>query len=210
MGLDMYLNRMPRYKNVTAEQVSTIEAYLEWLDRKTSNNYDGSFQDWCGLSLKNLPPDSAINFYKQFYTTKYYIWDKEKKYGNVYIMEEVAYWRKANAIHLWFVDNVQGGIDDCKWHQEVTKEILEELLETCQKVYDNCQMVINETDEWEVIDVRGSLAEELLPTTSGFFFGYTDYDYYYVNSIKNTIDMITTILETTDFDKQMIYYISSW
>lgn len=193
MGLDMYLNRMPRYKNVTANQVSTIEAYLEWKDRKTSDNYDGSFKDWCGLSLKDLPPDSAINFYKQHYTTKYYMWDTEKKYGDVYIMEEVAYWRKANAIHLWFVDNVQDGEDDCKWHNEVTKEILEELLDTCQKVLDN-----------------SSLAKKELPTTSGFFFGSTAYDEFYMSDIKNTIDMITTILETTDFDKQMIYYRSSW
>ena len=184
MGLDMYLNRMPRYKNVTAEQVSTIEAYLEWLYRKASDNYDGSFKEWCGLNLKDLPPDSAINFYKQHSTLKY---------GSIYLMEEVAYWRKANAIHLWFVENVQDGIDDCKYHQEVTKEILEELLETCQKVLDN-----------------SSLAEKELPTTSGFFFGSTAYDEFYMSDIKNTIDMITTILEATDFDKQMIYYRSSW
>ena len=31
-----------------------------------------------------------------------------------YIDEEVGYWRKANAIHKWFVDNVQDGNDDCK------------------------------------------------------------------------------------------------
>lgn len=30
------------------------------------------------------------------------------------ITEEVGYWRKANAIHGWFVDNVQKGNDDCK------------------------------------------------------------------------------------------------
>ncbi len=27
------------------------------------------------------------------------------------IREEVLYWRKANAIHQWFVENVQGGED---------------------------------------------------------------------------------------------------
>ena len=29
------------------------------------------------------------------------------------VTEEVGYWRKANAIHKWFVDNVQKGEDDC-------------------------------------------------------------------------------------------------
>jgi hypothetical protein len=30
-----------------------------------------------------------------------------------YIEESVAYWRKQNAIHKWFVDKVQSGNDDC-------------------------------------------------------------------------------------------------
>lgn len=36
------------------------------------------------------------------------------------------------------------------------------------------------------------------------------YDQYYVDNIKETIDIITTVLETTDFETQMIYYVSSW
>jgi hypothetical protein len=55
-----------------------------------------------------------------------------------------------------------------------------------------------------------STAKELLPTSSGFFFGSYDYDEYYVDDIKNTIDIITKVLETTDFETQMIYYCSSW
>lgn len=30
-----------------------------------------------------------------------------------YVLELVAYWRKAYVIHRWFVENVQGGIDNC-------------------------------------------------------------------------------------------------
>ena len=26
---------------------------------------------------------------------------------------ELGYWRKANHIHKWFVDNVQNGVDNC-------------------------------------------------------------------------------------------------
>ena len=33
-----------------------------------------------------------------------------------YIEEEVGYWRKANQIHKWFVDNVQDGEDNCELH----------------------------------------------------------------------------------------------
>jgi len=30
------------------------------------------------------------------------------------VVEEVMYWRKANHIHGWFVENIQGGIDECQ------------------------------------------------------------------------------------------------
>ena len=29
------------------------------------------------------------------------------------ITEELGYWRKANQIHRWFVENVQDGVDNC-------------------------------------------------------------------------------------------------
>ena len=88
---------------------------------------------------------------------------------------------------------MQDGEDDCQYHNEVSKEDLEELLDICQQVLDD-----------------HSLADELLPTQGGFFFGDTEYDEYYFEDIKDTIDIIKNVLETTDFDKEMIYYVSSW
>ena len=58
--------------------------------------------------------------------------------------------------------------------------------------------------------IDSSVAEDLLPTCSGFFFGSTDYNEGYVNDIENTIDIITQVFETTNFDKEMIYYVSNW
>lgn len=43
------------------------------------------------------------------------------------VVEEVGYWRKANAIHNWFVENVQNGIDECQ-DSHVSREKLAELL----------------------------------------------------------------------------------
>ena len=39
--------------------------------------------------------------------------DKFGRSNRVTFTETVGYWRKANHIHKWFVDNVQEGIDDC-------------------------------------------------------------------------------------------------
>ncbi len=78
------------------------------------------------------------------------------------------YWRKANAIHNWFVENVQGGIDECQT-SFVAYERLIELHEAITTVLDD-----------------NDLASEVLPSASGFFFGATEYDEYYFRDLKDT------------------------
>jgi len=39
------------------------------------------------------------------------------------IVEEIGYWRKANAIHNWFVQNVQKGKDDCRAYSVSTDDL---------------------------------------------------------------------------------------
>lgn len=107
-----------------------------------------------------------------------------------FIVEEVAYWRKSNQIHNWFVQNVQDGIDKCQ-SSYVSREQLEELLGVCKQV-----------------EVDNSLAGTLLPSVSGFFFGGTEYDEWYFKDISNTIVYLTEILEdelADDFE-----YSASW
>lgn len=107
-----------------------------------------------------------------------------------YIEEQICYWRKANQIHKWFVDNCQDGEDDCR-NAYVDPEQLQELLDICKQI---------EKDPSE--------AMRLLPPQSGFFFGSTDVDDYYMEDIKNTIKMLEEVLAeegTGDF-----YYRSSW
>lgn len=112
---------------------------------------------------------------------------------------EVAYWRKANAIHKWFVDNVQEGKDDCGEYL-VSRDALITLREACvQVLYDK-----------STHDGTLGLAEKLLPTKSGFFFGGTDYDDWYYENAEFTIESINKILEDPDFDQLNVYYSSSW
>ena len=225
MGLDMYLNKMPRYKNATAKDISILESYFDWKEKKKEGKYKGTLEKWCGVKYTNVPKGDIRKFYEPFYAIKYSDWDTEKKYGWGRIMEEVGYWRKANEIHNWFVENVQDGEDDCCYHNEVTKETLEELLDICQTVLNSCELITGKVENGYSFDENGnrvynyidgtvvkdpSVAQELLPTQSGFFFGGTSYDEWYVADIKDTIDIITKVLKTTDFDKEMIYYVSSW
>jgi len=105
---------------------------------------------------------------------------------------EAMYWRKANAIHQWFVDNVQDGTDDCD-HYHVNREKLEELRDLCQQVLDDRDR-----------------AAELLPTQSGFFFGGTDYDEWYWNKVQYTRDTLAKLLANEHLEGWEFYYHSSW
>jgi len=109
-----------------------------------------------------------------------------------YIKEEVAYWRKANAIHSWFVQNVQDGVDDCQEYF-VSREKLSELLETVKKVLERKDP---------------SYAVETLTPKEGFFFGSSDIDDWYWEDMKNTKKMLEEIL--ADERKTSFVYRSSW
>ena len=116
-----------------------------------------------------------------------------------YIVEEGAYWRKANAVHKWFVDNVQGGEDNCKEYY-VEVEQLQELVDLCKQI-----MHAYTHDEQKGI----ALAQELLPTCSGFFYGGTEYGFNYFQDIQSTIIQLEPLIENTEKYTDY-YYKSSW
>lgn len=118
--------------------------------------------------------------------------DEENDYGAQEVIFRVAYWRKANAIHQWFVDNIQDGTDDCGEYG-VTREKLEELLDLCKKI---------------IADPKSG--KTLMPTASGFFFGSTDYDDYYLQELRYTEERIEKILKDTALTRCDFYYQSSW
>ena len=142
-----------------------------------------------------------------------------------YIQEEVAYWRKDNHIHDWFVNNVQNGVDECQ-EAYVDPTKLKELLQICIIVRDSTKIVKGKVNNGYTVDenlnkiyntVDGmiledhSVAEELLPTTSGFFFGGTDYDEYYMRGVTETIKMLEEELAIEyGTDQPEYYYRSSW
>ena len=188
-----------------------LDMYLEKCDRRAWGYKDFNIDE-----IKENKPE----LYKEiqpFLTTrgKYVQWES--------IFAEVGYWRKANAIHKWFVENVQDGNDNCDYY-EASKEQLEELLAICNTVKSSTKMEHNyvkngerfENGMWCPIVEEGDtianpeVAEELLPTQSGFFFGSTDYDQYYMQDIEDTIEILTRALQETDFDREMIVYTSSW
>lgn len=115
-----------------------------------------------------------------------------EEHPSVNIELGVGYWRKANAIHQWFVNNVQDGEDNCRDYY-VDRNTLIELRDLCQQVLDNPKD-----------------AEELLPTQGGFFFGSTEFDEWYLASLKDTTEILDKVLNNSKFDGWDFQYSSSW
>ena len=116
------------------------------------------------------------------------------KLSRIVIEEDVTYWRKVNQIHNWFDSQIENGIDNCKEYFYSFDKLIE-LREACKQVLAN-----------------NELAEELLPTCEGFFFGETDYDEYYFDELNNTVQ---TIDELEKEEKQhekghFIYSYCAW
>ena len=116
------------------------------------------------------------------------------EYGSATVDIQVGYWRKANAIHDWFVQNCQGGEDKCQ-KAYVSRDSLIQLREACRAV-------LSEKGNQEN-------AEMYLPTASGFFFGGTEYDEYYWEYVESTIIAINTLLLAVPEDWDFTYQ-SSW
>lgn len=143
-------------------------------------------------------------------------------FNNVsYIIESAGYWRKANAIHNWFVENVQNGEDDCREYY-VGSDSMKELLSICKRILESSKLVDGRAVSHWTFDESGnkaphyinsmvigdsSTAEELLPTASGFFFGDTNYDEYYLSDIKDTIAILEEALKDENAE---FYYRASW
>lgn len=103
-------------------------------------------------------------------------------------LQEVAYWRKANQIHSWFVTHVQDGVDECRL-TPVSHKQLEDLRQTCM----------------EALDTQDST---MLAPCDGFFFGSTAIDEYYWDDLRTTIVMLDNVLNMpADLE---FFYQSSW
>ena len=109
---------------------------------------------------------------------------------SIEVSTTIGYWRKVNAIHNWFVKELANGVDECQ-PIYVPREKLVELRLICKQVLKD-----------------KSLANELLPTGAGFFFGGTEYDEWYFRGLKDTVAQIEKALH---LDEEWSFeYRASW
>ena len=115
-------------------------------------------------------------------------------FAGITVSYPVGYWRKANAIHNFFVHNVGDDIDNC---QEMWVD-----RETIVDLRSRCDSVLN-------ADNMEEMAKEVgLETADGFFFGNTEYGDWYKDDLKLTVDICNKALDLpNEYD---LHYQASW
>lgn len=206
MGLDMYLFKVLPYdgdqeNSISSKNIEGIDSNYRHLAIKTKiknstikvnclkKDYTFSRRPWIRSvneeqyvltdGIKTEAIDKYLFEHRYLVSNNISVWAVSKK--------ELGYWRKANQIHNWFVENIQNGIDD-QAEYPVSIENLEELRSLCKKILND-----------------KNLAEDLLPTQSGFFFGSTEYDEWYFQNIKDTIQIIDEALIDLQEEEVLVY-----
>lgn len=103
---------------------------------------------------------------------------------------EEIYWRKANQIRGWF--DRRGLAENC-CENEVGLDELKQLLIAC-----------------EVVASDHELAEEILPTTAGFFFGPQEYGEQYFEDINYTIEALRKFVDSPHAEEYSYEYSEWW
>lgn len=104
------------------------------------------------------------------------------------ISVNIAYWRKANAIHEWFVEHCGDDVDECQ-DIDVSLDDLRELKDICERILQAPNDI--------------NLMESLLPPQDGFFFGGTDLNdegtlNAYLEDVRYTNDMLSEEFRIVD------------
>jgi hypothetical protein len=155
------------------------------------------------------------------------------EYGGMSISKCVGYWRKANAIHGWFVRELADGIDECQ-RIDVGWDDITRLRDECINALANRNNAVPTEERTKTISMDDKSPEEMmnvimeewgnqkakanstvletsdpLAPTAGFFFGGTEKDEYYYQDIEHTLDVLNSLLAFNDTEWSF-YYRASW
>ena len=111
----------------------------------------------------------------------------KNEYDELNPWKEVAYFRKVNFLLPFFEYG-----ENCS-RLEIDGYKIDELLVKCKQVLED-----------------HSLAETLLPTQGGFFFGNTEYNDWYFYYVKEVYDKFSEIAEDFNSDEDMLSMVCSW
>lgn len=209
MGLDIFGHLAKNVRSSKEEPLKSIEEYEDILNQRAKKRFHNFAVD----SIKRLE-DASVGGTEEYAKVYNEVFGKmpeftkfEFKYENMldevksldevkeyfigferrYYAEDDVHFRKVNFVYRYFSDKL---VDECCF---VDKSDIEELISRCDKVL-----------------ADHSLAEELLPTQSGFFFGGTDYNEWYFKDIEDCKVKMEGLLSKYNEETDVIYFVMSW
>ena len=195
MGLDIYFHAKSKNEKLREEynelDVKRRDVYDRY-DEATKKEIEKISGTDTPMEYDDLPAEIIKKLQVEFEGELNEI---EGKLDDCYnaLYSEVAYFRKVNFLLPYF-----GYEENCS-EIVIDKCEVEELIDDCKRVLGS-----KDTDDAE------SVADELLPTEEGFFFGNTDYDEWYFNDVQGVMDKFTEILNDFDFDENELIMNCWW
>jgi len=196
MGLDMYLYaRREISDEPTREKIAAVTAHIKrWDDEGChylSRWAHAPADRWNVtdevISLAGLTPmlgEESNSGYAAF--------------DGSWVSVTTTYWHKANAVHAWFVDHCQDGVDECQ-EAEVHPEQLAALSAACEAAL----------AAYKAGDPNK--AAQAMEPRPGFFFGGTDIDEYWAKDLAYTLRELRRIIEAAIAIGGVTFvYQSSW
>lgn len=201
MGLDMYLEAERHYslesdvaKDIAAAAGTTLMDVVRegsiYLPRWPHSPAEERERSDLIVEIAELVPMSTTESYGSM------LFVSE---GELVVSVTCGYWRKANAVHAWFVDHCQGGVDECQRTPVSAEQIA--------LLHSHCSQALAFYNAGDLVKAR-----ETMPPRAGFFFGGTDVDEWWAEDMAFTIEMVERVIKNAatipgriDFS-----YSSSW
>ena len=193
MGLDIYFEK--RKRDFDFSGIDKLRKQRKEIDKQISDiigSHDGStiynvvWKLINGEDVRN-EPIATVELAQQIVPLQKEYERIENEIDEANPRKQVAYFRKVNLLMVFF--HYDG---NCEYRQ-ISREQVEDLVDRCKQVLAN-----------------HDLAEELLPTTSGFFFGSTDYDEWYYRDVESVRDTFESILSETDWGTEVVEMYCWW
>lgn len=129
--------------------------------------------------------------------------------------EQIAYWRKFNALHKYITDLLDVEEDDCVEMDLSDTEIrcilrdlyeVKDILDKAERIYDPDQTEEEKDDWWCYSQETDDAVKAILPPCAGFFFGSQEIDAYYYEDVKRSIGAFEHALGLVDSGEEVYYY----
>lgn len=211
MGLDIYFHLIhhPRKRKESESLTEYLDKVTKTQSNKLKKECKAYIDKWMKLNCQDTSkplPNYLVFEFRNTLLKKYFYEYEVHALEDAKTIDDINRWLKTIRWD-WFGSKPDGYFRKVNCVYRYFEDRLED--EACLVTYkDLCDLMNRAT---RIIQARSKeVAEDLLPTRSGFFFGGTDYDEWYYVQMKEILEQCSKmLLEFTD-PKDIMYVCMSW